>query len=89
MRKFLAGAVVGALVAGVIVASIGRAALDEKYELGRHMGRLDGRLEAMEAIRTEFGEVPWSPRLTSLFSIKTSVAVATIVDGVKTIRVVP
>jgi hypothetical protein len=89
MRGFLAGVVVGALAVGVAVAVVGRALLDEKYEHGRHVGRLDGRLEAMAAIRAEFGEVPWSAQVTSLFSIKTSVAVATVVDGVKTIRVVP
>ncbi|MCR9247762.1 MAG: hypothetical protein NXI31_22270 [bacterium] len=87
MRKFLAGVAVGAVVVGVIVGLCVSKMLDEKYEHGRRMGELDGRLVAMAAIRAEFGEVPRSPRTTELFSLKTSAAVATVVDGVKTIRV--
>lgn len=89
MLRFLAGACVGVLAVCLAAVLLGRAPLEEKYESGRRMGRLDGRLEALEAIRAEFGEVPWSPAFTALFSSKTSVAVATVVDGVKTIRVVP
>ena len=89
MRRFLAGVVVGVLGVGAVFAFVGRGLLTEKYEFGRRMGQLDGRLEAMESLRAEFGEVPWSPRFKTLFSIKTSVAVSTVVDGVKTVRVVP
>lgn len=87
MRKFLAGVAVGAAVVGLIVGLCVGEMLDEKYEHGRHMGELDGRLVAIEAIRAEFGEVRWSPETPALFSLKTSAAVATMVDGVKTIRV--
>jgi len=61
----------------------------DDFALGRYMGQLDGRGEAIEAIKTEFGQVPWSPACKSLFSLKTSVAVAVTVDGIRTIRVVP
>lgn len=87
--RFFAGVCVGALAVSLFAVLLGRSLLADKYEFGRHVGQLDGRLAAMQAIREEFGEVPWSPQFTALFSLKTSVAVATTIDGVKTIRVVP
>ena len=89
MLRFLAGACLGALVVGLVAVLLGRTLLQDKFEFGRYRGQLDGRNEAMEALRAEFGEVSWSPGFTALFSLKTSVAVVAVVDGVKTVRVVP
>ena len=79
----LGGAIVAAMVA-IVLPRI----LEEKYEHGRAMGLLDGRQEALRAIEQAFGEELGDGRAEAeLFSVKTSRAVAVVIDGVKTVRV--
>ena len=88
MKKFLAGACAGAVVVGIAAVLLARTQLREKYEHGRNMGRLDGQLAAVEAIRAEFGEAD-SAGGRAVFRAKVSTIVASVVDGVKTVRVLP
>ena len=89
MRRFVLGLVAGSIVSGLLVAVLARWRLAGEFEHGRRLGELDGRPVAIEALRQEFGDVPSDTGGKRLFSLKTSDVVAVVVDGVKTVRVVP
>lgn len=87
MSRFLSGFLVGAILSGLVVGVVGFGS--DRLAHARRMGRIDGLHEAVRAIESEFGNLDQRPASATLFSVKTSDAVAVVVDGVKTIRVVP
>lgn len=84
-----AGFLAGAIGAALITVAVSQSMFDEKYELGLNHGRLTGLATAMQVLETEFGVANDRQAVGHLFSVKTSSAIVVLVDGVKTVRVVP
>ena len=76
---------------GIVIGGTAYLTLDEKYEFGRRMGRLDGLDEAITALIDEFDTADNGDRGEGkrLFGLKATDVIAVTIDGVRTVRVVP
>ena len=89
MRKFLLGVLVGLVSSAICIPGLLISEGRSKFLFGRTNGIVAGRFEAADALEKEFGRHDGKTPYKVLFSVKTTDAVSTVTNGVKTVRVIP